>query len=58
MRRYDILEVFRKTYDIVKDEAPKQVALTLIESEEDPKYRKKYAGLWKDLVAKKRAARD
>ncbi|RYZ42841.1 MAG: hypothetical protein EOO71_06210 [Myxococcaceae bacterium] len=56
--RYDILEVFRKTYDVVKDDALKQLALTLIEEEEDPKYRKKYAGLWKDLVAKKRAAKD
>ncbi|RYZ45273.1 MAG: hypothetical protein EOO72_04485 [Myxococcaceae bacterium] len=55
--RYDILEVFRKTYDVVKDEALKQLALTLIESEDDLKYRKKYAGLWKDLVTKTRAAK-
>ncbi|RKH05652.1 hypothetical protein D7Y13_31905 [Corallococcus praedator] len=55
--RYDILEVFRKTYDVVKEDALKQLALSLIETEEDPKYRKKYAGLWKDLVAKKRAAK-
>ena len=54
--RYDILEVFRKTYDVVKDASLKQLALTLIETEEDPKYPKKYSGLWKDLVVKKRAA--
>jgi hypothetical protein len=55
--RYDILEVFRKIYDAVPDEQLKQQALALIETEEDPKYRKKYAGLWKDLVAKKRGAK-
>ena len=55
--RYDILEVFRKIYDRVPDEPLKQQALALIETEEDPKYRKKYAGLWKDLVVKKRSAK-
>ncbi|WNG21225.1 hypothetical protein [Cystobacter fuscus] len=55
--RYDILEVFRKIYDQVHDEHLKQHALALSETEEDPKYRKKYSGLWKDLVAKKRGAK-
>ncbi|MFY0581815.1 hypothetical protein ACN28S_52840 [Cystobacter fuscus] len=55
--RYDILEVFRKIHDQVHDEQLKQHALALIETEEDPKYRKKYSGLWKDLVAKKRGAK-
>ncbi|RKH63258.1 hypothetical protein [Corallococcus llansteffanensis] len=55
--RYDILEVFRKTYDVAPDESLKELALKLIETEEDPKYRKKYAGLWKDLVAKPRGAK-
>jgi hypothetical protein len=55
--RYDILEVFRKIYDTVRDEQLKQQALALLETEEDPKYRKKYSGLWKDLVAKKRGAK-
>ena len=45
--RYDIIEDYRKLYDVVKDEAIKQKALELIESEEDAKYRKKYATLWK-----------
>jgi len=51
--RYDILEVFRKMYDVAPDEPLKQLALTLIDTEEDPKYRKKYSGLWKDLVKKR-----
>jgi activator of HSP90 ATPase len=55
--RYDILEVFRKIYDRVHDEQLKEHALALIETEEDSKYRKKYSGLWKDLVAKKRGAK-
>jgi hypothetical protein len=31
----------------VKDEKVREMAMELIESEEDLKYRKKYAGLWK-----------
>jgi hypothetical protein len=34
-------------YDAIKDEKVKEKALELIEMEEDPKYRKKYASLWK-----------
>ncbi|MEJ7768188.1 MAG: hypothetical protein WKF89_10290 [Chitinophagaceae bacterium] len=45
--RYDILEVFKKTYDVVGDEKIKELSLALIEKEQDPKYRKKYSGLWK-----------
>ena len=45
--RYDIIEDYKKLYDVVKDEAIKQKALELIEIEEDPKYRKKYASVWK-----------
>lgn len=33
-------------YDELKDEEIKQTALQLIESEEDIKYRKKYATTW------------
>ena len=40
--RYDILQSMRNVYDAVKDEKIKQKALELIETEEDPKYRKKY----------------
>lgn len=48
--RYDILEVFRKIYDQVHDEKIKDTSLALIETEDDLKYRKKYIGLWKDVV--------
>jgi hypothetical protein len=37
----------RNVYDTVRDETIKQKALELIELEEDIKYRKKYANLWK-----------
>jgi hypothetical protein len=49
--RYDIIEVFRRLYDEVKDEKVKEKALELIETEKDLKYRKKYAGLWRSLPA-------
>jgi hypothetical protein len=45
--RYDIIESLRKVYDATKDEKAKQTALELIETEQDLKYRKKYATLWK-----------
>jgi hypothetical protein len=45
--RYDILQGFRNLYDEVKDEKIKDKALELIATEEDLKYRKKYASLWK-----------
>jgi hypothetical protein len=45
--RYDIIQDFRNLYDAVKGEAIKEKALALIETEEDLKYRKKYAGVWK-----------
>jgi hypothetical protein len=45
--RYDIIQSLRRLYDAVKDEKVKAKALELIQSEEDIKYRKKYAGLWK-----------
>lgn len=46
--RSDIIEIFKKVYDKTKDEKVKHHALSLIEKEEDPKYRKKYLGYWKD----------
>ena len=46
--RSDIIEVFKKIYDNTQDEKVKHHALSLIEKEEDPKYRKKYLGFWKD----------
>ena len=45
--RYDILQSMRNVYDAVKDEKIKKKALEWIETEEDLKYRKKYATLWK-----------
>jgi len=45
--RYDILQSMRNVYDTVKDEKIKAKALELIETEEDLKYRQKYATLWK-----------
>jgi hypothetical protein len=45
--RYDIIEGLRKLYDVVKDDKVREKALELIETEEDIKYRKKYAHLWR-----------
>ena len=45
--RYDIIQSLRNLYDAVKDENVKEKALELIETEEDLKYRKKYASLWR-----------
>jgi len=45
--RYDIIKVLRDLYDEVADERVKEEALALIATEQDLKYRKKYAGLWK-----------
>ena len=46
--RFDIIQNMRNVYDATHDEAIKENALTLIEQEEDPKYRKKYAKVWKN----------
>jgi hypothetical protein len=45
--RYDIIQGLRNLYDEVKDEKIRDQALELIETEEDLKYRKKYARVWK-----------
>ena len=45
--RYDIIQGLRNLYDEVKDEKIKEKALELIDTEEDLKYRKKYASVWK-----------
>jgi hypothetical protein len=45
--RYDIIQDLRNLYDEVKDEKIKKKALELIETEKDPKYKKKYASVWK-----------
>ena len=46
--RYDIIQSLRNLYDVIRDEKVKQRALEWIETEKDLKYRKKYAGLWKN----------
>ncbi len=45
--RYDILQSLRNVYEVVPDAAIKAKALQWIELEADPKYRKKYATLWR-----------
>ena len=45
--RYDILQSMRYVYNKVKDETIREKAGELIDSEQDPKYQKKYAGLWR-----------
>jgi len=45
--RYDIVQGLRRLYDAVKDEGIRKRALALIATEEDPKYRAKYATLWR-----------
>ena len=45
--RYDIIRSLRNLYDTVKDEKLREKAFELIETEEDLKYRKKYAGVWR-----------
>jgi hypothetical protein len=47
--RYDILQSMRNVYKVMKDQNIKKKALELIELEEDPKYRAKYATLWKGV---------
>jgi hypothetical protein len=45
--RYDILQGMRNLYGEVGDDTIRDRAQALIETEGDPKYRKKYAGLWR-----------
>ena len=45
--RYDILVGLKQLYDAAPDEQIKIWALALIETETDPKYRKKYAAVWR-----------
>lgn len=47
--RYDILQGMKHLYDATEDETIRAKALALIEMEEDPKYRKKYATVWKPV---------
>jgi hypothetical protein len=49
--RFDIIQALRKIYGASPDERVRARALELIDTEEDPKYRKKYAGVWKGVAA-------
>ena len=48
--RFDIIQALRNLYDQMQDEAVRELALALIDREEDAKYQKKYAKVWKDLA--------
>ncbi|MET8334242.1 hypothetical protein ABZV14_15650 [Streptosporangium canum] len=48
--RYDIVRSLRDVYDATGDESIRTAALELIDSEDDVKYRKKYAGVWKSAT--------
>jgi len=47
--RYDILTSLRNLYNHGQDERVKEAALALIATEQDPKYRKKYATVWRGV---------
>lgn len=49
LTRFDIQQGLRNLYDQTHDERILTRALELIGSEPDPKYRKKYASLWRKL---------
>jgi len=46
--RYDIIQVLRSLYEAGNDDQVRRIALRLIETEPDKKYRAKYASLWID----------
>jgi hypothetical protein len=45
--RFDIISGMKELYDATGDESVRDTALSLIDTEEDEKYRKKYAKVWK-----------
>ncbi len=45
--RYDIIQGLRRLHEETGDEQVKAKALDLIQTERDPKYRKKYATVWR-----------
>lgn len=45
--RYDILVVLRRVYDLISDQKIRATAERLIATEQDPKYRTKYATVWR-----------
>lgn len=51
LMRYDIVVGLRTLYDEVGDKTVLATARNLISSEDDPKYRKKYASAWGGLIS-------
>lgn len=45
--RFDMIQGLKSLYDQTRDESIKEMALQLIETEKDEKYKKKYAAVWK-----------
>jgi len=45
--RYDIIVALKNLYSQIKDDKVRKKALELIETEQDLKYRKKYASVWR-----------
>ena len=45
--RYDILIVLRRVYDLISDQKIRATAERLMATEQDPKYRTKYATVWR-----------
>ena len=54
LTRFDIMEVFRKIFDKVPDENLLNTSVMLINTEPEAKYKKKYLGVWKDVMKTKR----
>lgn len=48
--RYDITRVLRKIFDHTLDDQVFKTSVSLIETETDEKYRKKYLTVWKDVL--------
>lgn len=49
--RHDIIHALRKMHDAAPDEAVRRAAHELMDTEPDPRYRKKYAGVWKGAAS-------
>lgn len=49
--RYDLVQGLRKLYDHTRDDTIRTMALALIETEPDLKYRRKYAAEWRSVPA-------
>src|SRR5699024_2718451 len=45
--RFDMIQGLKNLFDQLQDEDIKEIAMDLIEIEEDPKYKKKYLSVWK-----------